>query len=204
MPSNPNKTVDELRSIYDNYASKYWKNFDYSLQQIQCNAPAESMFSLAVNCTDCANAYKQWLCSVSIPRCADFSSNQTYLQVRNAGQEFFNGTSLPQDSPLRSTVVTNQSRNPLIDTEIRPGPYKEILPCQDICYDMVKSCPAALRFTCPTGSWLNASYGYRDPGGDITCSYLGAAYYLSMGVKSGIWGSVYQLAVIWGLWWALW
>ncbi|KAJ5645570.1 hypothetical protein N7507_011581 [Penicillium longicatenatum] len=200
VPSNPNQTVEDLRQIYDNYTSKYYKNFDYSLQQIQCNATAESMFSLAVNCTDCATQYKQWLCSVSIPRCADFTSNDTYLQVRNAGQEFINGTSLPENDPLRWSPLTNQSRNPIIDTDIKPGPYKEILPCKDICHDMVKSCPAALGFGCPTGKWLNASYGYRDPNGDITCSYLGAAYYLNLGARFGVWGSVYMLVAMWGVW----
>ncbi|KAJ5792152.1 uncharacterized protein N7503_008130 [Penicillium pulvis] len=200
VPSNPNRTVEALREIYDNYTSKYYKNFDYSLQQIQCNATADSMFSLAVNCTDCATQYKQWLCSVSIPRCADFTSNETYLQVRNAGQDFINGSSLPADDPLRWSVITNQSRNPIIDTDIKPGPYKEILPCTDICHDMVKSCPAALGFGCPTGKWLNASYGYRDPNGDITCSYLGAAYYLNFGTRLGVWGSVYMLIGMWGVW----
>ncbi|KAJ6096813.1 hypothetical protein N7486_007559 [Penicillium sp. IBT 16267x] len=203
VPSNPNKTVEDLRQIYDNYTSSYYKNFDYSLQQIQCNTTADSMFSLVVNCTDCATQYKQWLCSVSIPRCADFTSNETYLQVRNAGQDFINRTSLPADDPLRWSVITNQSRNPIIDTDIRPGPYKEILPCTDICYDMVKSCPTALGFECPTGKWLNASYGYRDPNGDITCSYLGAAYYLNLGARLGVWGSVYMLIGMWGVWWIL-
>ncbi|KAJ5927975.1 hypothetical protein N7466_006931 [Penicillium verhagenii] len=200
VPANPNRTVEDLRQIYDNYTSKYYTYFDYSLQQIQCSASAESMFSLAVNCTDCATEYKQWLCSVSIPRCADFTSNASYLQVRNAGQDFINGSSLPEDDPLRWSVITNQSRNPIIDSEIKPGPYKEILPCTDICHDMVKSCPAALGFGCPTGSWLNASYGYRDPNGDITCSYLGAAYYLNLGARLGMWGSVYMLVVMWGIW----
>ncbi|KAJ5263776.1 hypothetical protein N7478_011381 [Penicillium angulare] len=105
VPSNPNKTVEELRQIYDNYTRKYYQNFNYSLQQIQCNASQESMFSLAVNCTDCAQEYKQWLCSVSIPRCADFSSNETYLRVRNAGQDFINGSSLPENDPFRCLVL---------------------------------------------------------------------------------------------------
>lgn len=196
-------TVDQLRKIYDDNAAKYYQNFDYSLQQVQCNASRESLFSLAVDCDDCADAYKEWLCSVSIPRCADFSAKESYLQVRNAGQDFFNGTSLPSDSQYRQSAVTNTSRNPLIDEKIKPGPYKEILPCQDICYNLVKSCPAKLGFACPTGQWLNSSYGYRDKSGIVTCSYLGAAYYLSMGAKLGIWGSVYMLGAMWGIWWSL-
>lgn len=202
VPSNPDLGVARLREIYDNNAANYYTNFEYSLQQIQCNATAESMFSLAVGCEDCARAYKQWLCSVSIPRCADFSSNAPYLMVRNAGQDFINGSSLPPGSPYRHSVATNVSRNPVIDQKIQPGPYKEILPCRDICYSLVKDCPMALGFGCPTGSWMNASYGVRDPNGDITCSYLGAAYYLNAGAKLGIWGSASMLSGMWLLWWA--
>ncbi|KAJ5179603.1 hypothetical protein N7492_002813 [Penicillium capsulatum] len=204
VPAHPKMTVADLRKIYDDNAAKYYQNFTYSLQQIQCNASRESMFSLAVNCDDCAHAYKEWLCSVSIPRCADFSANDTYLQVRNAGQSFFNGSSLPLNSEYRQSAVTNNSRNPLIDEEIQPGPYKEILPCEDICYDLTKSCPAKLGFACPTGKWLNSSYGYRNKDGLVTCSYQGAAFYLSVGAKLGVWGSVYLLGVMWGIWWTMW
>lgn len=203
MPSNPDLSVTQLRGIYDDHAANYYTNFSYSLQQIQCDTAPESMFSLTVGCEDCARAYKQWLCSVSIPRCADFSNNASYLQVRNAGQNFINGSSLPADSPYRETFGTNVSRNALIDKKIKPGPYKEILPCADICYSLVKDCPFALGFGCPTGSWLNASYGYRDPNGDITCSYLGAAYYLNAGAKLGISGSLSLLLAMWAVWWAL-
>ena len=80
------------------------------------------MFSLAVNCSDCERSYKQWLCSVTIPRCADYSSNATYLAVRNAGQPFINGSSLPDDSPYRQSVASNTSRNSIIDEKIKPGP----------------------------------------------------------------------------------
>lgn len=204
VPSNPKLSVAALRDLYDTNAQNYYTNFSYSLQQIQCNASQESMFSLTVGCDDCALAYKQWLCSVGVPRCADFSNNASYLMVRNAGQDFINGTSLPADSPYRQSVSTNSSRVQLIDTEIKPGPYKEILPCLDVCHTLVKNCPISLGFNCPTGSWANSSYGYRDANGDITCSYLGAAYFLNLGAKMGVWGSVYMLAGIWGIWWALW
>lgn len=203
VPSNPEKSVEALRQIYDDHASGLYKNFNYSLQQIQCSAAPDSMFSLTVGCDDCATAYKQWLCSVSIPRCADFSSNAPYLRVRNAGQDFINGTSLPSGSPYRQSAVTNVSRNALIDTQIKPGPYKEILPCSDICHTLVKDCPTALGFGCPTGPWLNASYGYRDSDGDITCSYLGAAYFLNLGAQLEVWGPVYMLIGMWAVWWAL-
>ena len=48
----------------------------------------------------------------------------------------------------------------MIDADIRPGPYKELLPCEDICYNLTRSCPAALQFACPLeGHGLNYSYG---------------------------------------------
>ena len=60
----------------------------------------------------------------------------------------------------------------MIDIIIRPGPYKELLPCKDMCYNLTRSCPAALQFACPLeGHGLNLSYGnpnYSD--GEITCN----------------------------------
>jgi calcium channel MID1 len=196
VPSNPKLSVNKLRTIYDDYAASYYQNFSNSLQQIQCNASQESRFSLAVDCEDCEKAYKQWLCGVTIPRCADYSNPASYLAVRNAGQNFINGSSLPADSPFRKSVASNSSRNAIIDEKIRPGPYKEILPCQDICHTLVKDCPSALGFGCPEGRWLNSSYGYRNSDGIITCSYLGAAYYLSLGVRVGAWAWVSSLVVM--------
>ncbi|KAG9818558.1 hypothetical protein KCU77_g17340, partial [Aureobasidium melanogenum] len=64
-------------------------------------------------------------------------------------QQYIPMTSAPGDSDaFRQTYgsvrATNSSRNPtiIVDT-IAPGPYKEVLPCQDLCYSLVRSCPAA-------------------------------------------------------------
>ncbi|OQE08497.1 hypothetical protein PENVUL_c009G10086 [Penicillium vulpinum] len=196
VPSNPELGVGQLRKIYDDYAAAFYQNFSYSLQQVQCTTNPESMFSLAVDCDDCARAYKQWLCGVTIPRCADYSSDADYLAVRNAGQAFINGSSLPDDSPHRQLVASNTSRNAIIDEQIKPGPYKEIKPCQDICHTLVKSCPSSLGFGCPEGQWLNSSYGSRNDKGIITCSYLGAVYYLNLGVKLSARGWLFSLVVM--------
>lgn len=181
VPSNPALNFSQLSIIYDSNAQALYQNFSNSLEVIQCNTSPEQMYSLAVGCSDCAFAYKQWLCAVTIPRCADFSNSAAFLQPRNAGQAFLNGTSLPADGPLVQSFATNASRNPIIDSQIKPGPYKEVLPCQDLCNELVRTCPASFGFSCPTGKYLNISYGFRDPNGDITCSYLGAAYYLNAG-----------------------
>ncbi|PYH40657.1 magnesium transporter CorA family protein [Aspergillus saccharolyticus JOP 1030-1] len=204
VPWNSSTQVSALRTFYDDHAASLYQNFSYSLQQIQCNASNESMFSLAVSCGSCAEAYKQWLCAVTIPRCQDFSSTDSFLQTRNAAQPFLNGTSITNSS-LLTDPTTNKSRNSLIDTYIRPGPYKEILPCQEVCHNLVRNCPSALGFSCPVGRWLNSSYGVRDPSGDITCNYLGAAYYLNTatGIRPYAWDALFALTSFWTALWAL-
>ncbi|KAH0846313.1 Calcium influx-promoting protein ehs1 [Fonsecaea pedrosoi] len=212
VPSNPNKFSPEtglpdLAALYDSYAAQMYQYFNYSLQQIPCNTTSSAQYSLARNCDDCARAYKQWLCAVTIPRCADFSSSASFLKPRNLGQPFINGSSISSDpsqfnvkQASLDAVATNSSRNPLIDTSIQPGPYKEVLPCEDLCYDLVQSCPASLGFACPLrGKGLEDSYGKRVNGsaGVISCSYLGAAYYLSGTTASTLLRpSVYSVAFL--------
>ena len=175
-----------------------------------------------------ARAYKEWLCAVSIPRCEDFSSTAPYLQIRNVAQDFINGSSLPSSylnqsyvpmpnaptldgsaayqQTLLSSVATSQSRNPKIDEIIKPGPYKEVLPCEDLCYSLVQSCPAALGFGCPVpGRGLEVSYGNRSgmTEGRITCSYLGAYVYTDAAFalappRWAVWGVLMGLVVIFG------
>ncbi|KAE8349795.1 cora family metal ion transporter [Aspergillus coremiiformis] len=203
VPSNPTIKIDDLHSIYDDNAASLYRNFSYSLEQIQCNATNETRFSLAVGCDDCARAYKRWLCAVTIPRCEDFSNTGEFLQVRNAGQEFVNGTSLSDNHTLRLDPSTNCSRNPLVDNKIRPGPYKEILPCEDTCYNLVKSCPAALGFSCPQGRWLDSTYGRRNPNDVVTCSWVGAPYFMGGGEKMHSLGSaLFAVEAAWLSYWA--
>lgn len=125
-----------------------------------------------------------------MPRCTEWESKLTWVQERAMGQPFPNGTFL---SPGLITLANqsralNGSRNTDIDVSVQPGPYKEILPCDDLCYEIVKACPASLGFNCPLpgAEGFDSSYGLRPSGmqslqGDLTCSYPGAAHYLSAG-----------------------
>lgn len=160
-----------LVQAYDTYANDAYQNFSKSLQQIPCDTTASAQYSLARNCQDCDNAYKTWLCAVTIPRCADFSSpaTHTHLMPRSISQNFTNGTA-PREGPKGSLFskenITSKhygsSRNPMIDEHIKPGPYKEMLPCKDLCYHLMQNCPAALQFACPAeGRGLNYSYGHH-------------------------------------------
>lgn len=155
VPANEERfNTTALGRKYDDYARDMYSNFEKALQQIPCEAPMTSRYSLARSCDDCKNAYKNWLCTTVMPRCDDFfaSDNPDALE-RNLGQDFPNGTSL--DESLVNRLVEDKgpgvstSRNAWIDDEIAPGPYKEVLPCDDVCYQLVQSCPAKLEFSCP-------------------------------------------------------
>lgn len=213
VPSNPTifPTPGQLGAFYDNVARSWYQNFSYSLQQIPCNSTDLTLrYSFARDCNDCAAAYKTWLCAVSIPRCADFTSTLPYLAERGLDTEFFNQTAnatVPNDPDTiqfysRGNETYNtaslRSRNPLIETDVRPGPYKEIKPCMDLCWNLVQSCPSEFGFTCPRPrTWgSEVSYGERSEDGDVTCSWLGAAYFLNEGGRlwgMGKWG-------VWGVW----
>jgi calcium channel MID1 len=187
VPSNPTTfgNSTQLAQFYDNFASTMYANFDKSLAQIACEAPSSQRYSLARNCSDCASAYKDWLCSVTIPRCEDFSNNASYLQPRAISQPFPDGKTLGvatlEALSLPNTTAYNSSRNPRIDEVIRPGPYKELLPCDDLCYKLVQNCPAALGFGCPLPGHVGfeGNYARHNPSGGLTCNFPGSAHFRS-------------------------
>lgn len=185
----------ELAKKYDAYAKKMYESFEKVMMQIQCETTSTQKYSLVRTCEDCAKAYKRWLCTVTMPRCEDIMSLNPHAIMRNIGQAFPNGTKLPDKmaAALSSNPALNKSRNKFIDTDIKPGPYKEILPCDDVCYDVVQSCPAAIGFNCPrpkmTG--FNTSYGvYDDDNNDLTCNFAGEARTRISG------GSVVSMSVV--------
>lgn len=200
VPSNPYLFPDlsTLANLYDGNASSLYKNFSYSLQQIACNTTATAQYSLVKTCDDCAAAYKTWLCAVTIPRCTDYSpapieqadpSVYSFLMPRNVAQAPLpeSGVAPVTNSSLLDWLATNSSRNnDTIAGIIQPGPYRELLPCEDLCYNLVRSCPAALGFGCPSkGKGLEAGYG--TPGnaadGSPMCSIPGAVYNQSGGER---------------------
>ncbi|KAI0129314.1 stretch-activated Ca2+-permeable channel component-domain-containing protein [Hypoxylon sp. NC0597] len=177
----PNGTA--LAAFYDNYTRTMWDNFDKVLQQVPCEASSTAQYSLARNCDDCKTAYKNWLCSVAIPRCEDFSSpDREYLQMRNIGAPFPDGTTVDKSitDQFGHMKAFNSSRNPIIDEVIQPGPYKELLPCEGLCYELVRSCPASMKFSCPNPSseyGFNTSYGRQKDDGSLSCNYPGSAHF---------------------------
>ncbi|MCJ1275597.1 stretch-activated cation channel mid1 [Puttea exsequens] len=210
VPSNPkNKAWANTTALglhYDTYASSYYQNFSYSLQQIACATTDTAQYSLAKTCDDCDAAYREWLCAVSIPRCEDFSNPAPYLQPRAINTSFINatyGNAVVEQNPdtfstfNKSRNYYNSSRNTMIDNDIRPGPYKEVLPCKDLCYELVRSCPAALGFACPVeGHGMNYTYGSTEGSGPgiTTCNAPGVG--LNAGSSLRLLGWVHGYVVL--------
>lgn len=197
MPSNnqtfPNSTA--LGELYDNYALSLYDGFNKSMSLIPCEADDTQQFSLVRNCSTCQTAYKNWLCSVTIPRCEDFSNNASFLQPRAINSTFSDGNSLDPGLLSQYSFFSNQlsyqtSRNSLIDSQIKPGPYKEVLPCEELCYDLVQSCPAAMGFTCPRpwNTGFNTSYGTKmgSNDGNVTCNYPGSFHFYSGATETAV------------------
>ncbi|CAB4421088.1 unnamed protein product [Rhizophagus irregularis] len=75
VPKTVSKNTEaELAIGYDNLAKSYFNNFTLTIDQYPCN-DTESKYSLIRNCNDCKEAYKNWICAITIPRCASEDSN---------------------------------------------------------------------------------------------------------------------------------
>lgn len=198
VPSSPKYRNDDagLAAIYDEKAREYYANFSKSLSQVACETAGESQYSLAKTCTDCARDYKNWLCTVLVPRCEDYTAPGDWLQLRRINELLPNqtvtingnitlrgdNTTLAFNETYRDRFAYSQSRHPFIDELIQPGPYKELKPCEDLCFDIVKSCPAQLGFVCPNSPARELTYGQRDVDA-LKCSYPGAV--VKLNVKAG-------------------
>lgn len=200
VPSNPKfGNASVLAKFYDDYAAEAYAFFKKALAQIPCEAPVTQRYSLTRNCSDCDAAYKDWLCSVTIPRCEDFSNNASYLHPRAMSQPFPNGETLDNatmswyaekygDGKVLSKAFM-ESRSSRIDEFIKPGPYKEVLPCDYLCYRLVQSCPSSMGFGCPLfgQKGFNSSYYVKnETNGEVVCNYPGSAHIFSGSSKDAV------------------
>lgn len=142
---------DALKQLYDDRAKAIYQNFSKALDQIACNTTDDAIFSPVRSCADCQLLYKDWLCSVTIPRCS--TRNITgYIQR-----------------------TENNSRNAFIDDIVVPPlDYFEVLPCVNVCQAVVRDCPADFGFVCPKhNDSIRLSY-FWDTGGEYAlCNYVG-------------------------------
>lgn len=148
-----NKTF--IANAYDQIAQSLYGNFSKALQIIPCDSELDARYSPIRTCQDCSNSYLNWLCAVSIPRC---SNEETEYYVYRQKDD---------------------NRNKYLNEDIRPiGNYYEVLPCIEMCYDMVRDCPSDFGFACPDKNsqenLLLHSYNFFDADNAlVTCNFIG-------------------------------
>ncbi|KAF9110406.1 stretch-activated cation channel mid1 [Mortierella sp. AM989] len=167
----------DVKNLYDEFTRNLMDNFDKVLSQYDCSKP---QYSLIRNCTDCQRAYRRWLCSVTIPRCTDVedvtdANNLGYIDLSTIdmnGNPYLidrvNGPVIEKRNTTSSRGAISQlSQNPLLN----PGDYGEVLPCVDLCNDVVQSCPNFLGFRCPVKN-MAGNYAKMNSRG-FQCNGLG-------------------------------
>lgn len=131
----------QLMAAYDNHSQSLYTPFEYAMQQIPCDTELSARYSPIRSCDDCKYSYKQWLCSVTIPRCISPSPVGPQNILYDAGK----------------------GRNRFIEETINPPlPYAEVLPCLNVCQAIVRDCPADFGFACPESAEL-ITLSYGDP-----------------------------------------
>ncbi|KAF9575782.1 stretch-activated cation channel mid1 [Mortierella alpina] len=171
----------DVKRFYDDFSSNLMDNFKKVLAQYDCT---RSQYSLIRNCTDCTRAYRRWLCSVSIPRCTDV---EDVVDPRNTG--YLPPSAYTDPSVVENPYLVDRSQGPVIverDTNtsrgavaqlsqsnplMNPGRYGEVLPCIDLCFDVVQSCPNFLGINCPVKN-MAGNYASMNAEG-FQCNGLG-------------------------------
>ncbi|CAI2165496.1 1988_t:CDS:10 [Funneliformis geosporum] len=163
-------TEQELAIGYDNLAKSYFNNFELTIDQYPCDDKLRSKYSLVRNCNDCKEAYKDWICAIIIPRCANEDSSDG--------------------------IERNKSRVEVSDETMKiDQPFVEIPPCIDLCYNITRSCPESFGFSCPNSSKstnsTNSTYGDTI---DRSCNSLGMDF--SSRSNLAIWFSIQWTLII--------
>lgn len=104
-------------------------------------ACGRDFYSHVSSCADCYASYRDWLCHIALPQCADPSASGSY----------------PPPATISRTPANPRSTN-------LPNPsysYTELLPCLSVCNNADRTCPVNLQFRCPIkGVTANQTYGY--------------------------------------------
>lgn len=143
--------LQALKQLYDDRARSLFTNFSKSLQQVVCNTTKDALFSPLGSCEACSMLYKNWLCSVTIPRCSTRELDGYLFRSKN------------------------ESRNAFIDENVEPPlDYYEVLPCLNVCHIMVRDCPAEFGFACPSNNaTIIKSYFWDIYDEYATCNFVG-------------------------------
>ena len=123
----------------------YLSNFTASLLTTACG---RDHYSPIQTCADCQDAYRRWLCAVSLPRCGEFPQNQQQQQQQQ--QQPLQPALSPQPSGTASRIAALGNSTG----------YTALLPCIETCNAADRACPIFLGFRCPEGKTTSAQSSY--------------------------------------------
>lgn len=121
-------------------------NFTTSLKTFACG---RDLYSIVQSCASCERAYRDWLCSILIPRCGE-SDPLLKPSAALVERSFSSPNTSAQASRLDQAVFS---------TDGAPTTYTELLPCLETCHAVDRACPPLLRWTCPRKG-INAERSY--------------------------------------------
>ncbi|OAX41807.1 hypothetical protein K503DRAFT_734974 [Rhizopogon vinicolor AM-OR11-026] len=148
---------------------QYMTNFTAMLLTFPCG---RDLYSPLQTCESCQEAYRNWLCSVSFPRCAEPPSSSSSPSSPTPA------LTAPQSGP--------NARNPNLPNVSYS--YQTVLPCLEVCNAADRACPNVLGIKCPNPRFNAASsYGV----GYIDSSAQGVFGGGSTGTAQDRWGNVW-------------
>ncbi|MCO5598692.1 hypothetical protein L7F22_052790 [Adiantum nelumboides] len=155
IPVSPSVSTEKALSIINATFSPNFANFSATLDTFPCGDKSFGQYSALQTCGMCKNAYRDWLCAVTMPRCTD-SLPSVNNQTSAAYPDPFAlmGIETPLNTDLLPYIINrkNDSRQAYIDAEngLDAGDYGEVLPCIYTCYAVASSCPQPLiQWYCP-------------------------------------------------------
>ncbi|CAD6907843.1 unnamed protein product [Tilletia controversa] len=132
-------------------------NFTRTVDTFPCGDSYYGQYSFVSTCTDCKNAYRDWLCATVLPRCTDPVRDPALQSAASQTGAELTGANSGTNTRLLPYVVNRNvngnknSRQPYVDALLNPGTYGELLPCIYTCHFVSRACPpiAGWSWRCP-------------------------------------------------------
>ncbi|GAA5930794.1 Mid1p [Sporobolomyces koalae] len=190
VPAPSSLSTSDLVDYFNASITPSLKAFARTLTTFPCDSTEFGQYSVVSTCSDCYEAYRDWICTTTIPRCTDAPSNATLVTNSSRFDPVTDLAIWSIPSTYSSSIVRDYppaSRTPAfapsnlsttfptlfnasypasnrqnLDHE-SPFPYSEVLPCMDVCHLVDARCPTFLGWTCPTsGGTGTATYGQTE------------------------------------------
>ncbi|GAA5891476.1 hypothetical protein JCM8208_007295 [Rhodotorula glutinis] len=178
VPAPRSLDTPSLVDFFNSTLSASLANFSRTLTTFPCGSRDNGLYSIVSTCDDCREAYRNFLCATTLPRCTDAPPSTAVndssvtlarddeLATWRVPQQF--ETALVRDDPAASRTPLFGPANlsstfpslfnasyPATAANARaesPFPYSEVPPCLDVCYLVEARCPPFLGWRCPRGT----------------------------------------------------